>query len=135
MGEVLIAAELREPAKAILDVLRVRQPTYNFKRLSILAAPMLGSPKFERARLTERLAVLQTAIDAELAGDRATAAKLLGELIHNPTFEWDFVERLALRRNLLALGRTKEAAAVCEDTLRPPLMRPVFPVVRARCLE
>jgi serine/threonine protein kinase/Tfp pilus assembly protein PilF len=135
MCEVTIAAELREPTKAILDVLRARQATYNFKRLSILAAPMLGSPKFERARLTERLAVLQTAIDAELAGDRATAAKLLDELVRNPTFEWDFVERLALRRNLLALGRTKEAEAVCKDTLRPPLIRPVFQVVRARCLE
>lgn len=134
MGEVLLVAEMAEPAKRVLGVLRERQPKYNYKRLAILAGPMLGATKFERAVLTERLATLATAIDAELAGDRVLAAKLLDELVKNPTYEWDFVERFALMRNLRALGRVKEAEAICADTLKPPVIRYVFQVARARCL-
>jgi tetratricopeptide (TPR) repeat protein len=133
MGEVVIAADMKKPVAKILAVLQANQRGYHYRRLAILASPMLGAPKFPRAELTERLVHLTAAIDAELAGDRAQAAKLLGELVDNPTYEWDFVERLALRRNLLALGRTKEADALCADTLRPTTMRYVFKVVQRIC--
>lgn len=76
---------------------------------------------------------LAAASAAELDGDRAKAADLLGELVADPTFSWDYPERAALIRNLRALGRTKELAAVCDDTLRPAIVRPALLVIRALC--
>jgi len=133
MAEVVVAAEMKDPARRLLDELARRSPTYNYHRIAILASPMLGAPKFPRSVLTERLATLVTAIDAELAGDRVQAAKTLRQLVDNPTFEWDFLERLALKRNLDALGRKRDARALCDDTLKPVVMRHVFRVVRRIC--
>ena len=73
----------------------------------------------------------------QLARAGATHLKLdaqlvLGE-IHSTELEWDSPERAALIRNLRALKRIKEVAAVCADTLKPAVVRPALLVIRATC--
>ncbi len=132
--EAMLCAELPDPTRKLLEVLRTRHHGYHYKRLSLLAAPITGvMPTFKREELTERVATLQAAVEAELAGDRTTAIARLTELVNNPTFEWDLVERMALRRNLLAVGRTRDAAKLCDDTLQPPVMRMAIRTVIRVC--
>ncbi len=46
-----------------------------------------------------------------------------------------FPERALLLRELVRGKRAKEVAALCADTLHPPIVRPAFLVVRAQCLK
>ncbi len=133
-GEMTIAGGLAEPSRDVLAMLGARAPHYQYKRLSILAAPLVGKRDLSSGMpLTDRLTQLQAAIDAEMAGDRKRAVEGLTRLVKDPTFEWDFVERAALIRNLRALGDRRHAAAVCADTMRPPVIRRVFLVLRRIC--
>lgn len=59
----------------------------------------------------------------------------LGVVISDPSFSFDFPERALLLRELVRAKRTKEVAALCADSLRPPIVRPAFLVVRAQCLK
>ena len=83
---------------------------------------------------SERIQHLGAAIEASLRGDHAAAASGLQQQVADPTFTFDFPERAALLRELTALHRPKDIAALCADTLQPPIVRPAFVVVRARCL-
>jgi tRNA A-37 threonylcarbamoyl transferase component Bud32/tetratricopeptide (TPR) repeat protein len=134
--EVVLVSGLVDETRDLLALLAKLAPrSYNRHRLAILAGPLIGAPRFPRDELTERLARLADAVDAELAGDRARAAELLGALVDNPTWEWDYPERVALIRNLQALGRTKEVAAVCKATIEPAVMRYAYRAVRRICAE
>jgi predicted Ser/Thr protein kinase/Tfp pilus assembly protein PilF len=132
VAEVTISAELREPTRRVLEALRAT-PRYNYKRLAILASPLLGKQTFDRSELTDRLVALEAAYDAELAGDHALAADRLAALIADPTFEWEFAERAALIRILRGLGRTADADAMCATTMKPVIMRYAFVVLKTLC--
>ena len=125
---VLVTAGLVPEAQRVLDAL-ARGATGRFrhtvKRHAILIAGLEGVPRtFERAGTTTRVAQLATAIEAELAGDRARAVELLRAMISDPSDYWDYPERMALLRNLEALDRSTEARALCRDTaLRPAIPR------------
>jgi hypothetical protein len=58
---------------------------------------------------------------------------ILAELVADPSATWDYPERAALLRNLRALHRKKDAAALCADTLRPAVYRTAFLVLRRLC--
>ncbi|HSD88721.1 MAG TPA: serine/threonine-protein kinase [Kofleriaceae bacterium] len=137
MTDVLLAAGRTDDVRRIVTFLAEQartQHVYAYHRLSILAAPLVGDPAWIiREGGTEREGHLADAISAEMSGDRALAIKLLSALVADPTASWDYPERAALLRNLLALGRMNEARALCADVLRPPMFRPAFVPLRAQC--
>jgi len=135
-GELVIAAGRADDARRLVGffAIRARDRPSGYPRLQLAAAPLVG----ERAwvvldHLTDREAKLAAAAGAELAGDRAHAAELYGELVDDPTPTWDYVERAALLRVLRALGRTKDAAALCADTLKPAMFRYAWFALKRAC--
>ncbi len=134
MGELAIIADMADETRKILDILRAKAPHYSYRRLSIVASPLVGKPELPVSPTTDRLRALSVAFDAELAGDHAKAAKLLDVLVDDPTGEWDLPERVALVRNLRALGRKSEADAACAEISRPVVMRYAFTAARRYCL-
>ncbi len=121
VADAAIAAELPEATRMLLDLMSTNEE-FHAHRLEILAAPILGRPRtFARDPLTTRERTLATAIEAELSGDRATAARLLSKLVADPSDSYDYPERAALARNLIALGRSDELAALCQDLEHPPV--------------
>jgi len=139
IGEQVIAAGMRDEARRIVTFLAEQSrehPARGYHRLAILAAPLLGDPALLRhPELSERNTKLAEASAAELAGDRAKAASILGELVADPTFSWDYPERAALLRNLRALGRTAEADALCSETLEPAVFRLAYTALRRACRD
>lgn len=137
LGEVVLSAGMVDEIRLVVGFLAAQSTTHaarNYHRFAILAAPIVGDRALlEHARRSERNDKLAAASTAELDGNRAKAADLLGELVADPTFSWDYPERAALIRNLGALKRTKERSAVCADTLRPAVARPALLVIRAAC--
>ena len=64
---------------------------------------------------------------------REEAVEIWRELVADPS-EWgDYLERLALARNLFALGKRAELKKVCVDIVYPRLWRPAYPVMRMQC--
>ena len=137
--EVLIAAGMADEARQVIEVARERatgRAIGTVLRASILLAPLIGSPKtFPRDGMTTRTARLATAIEAELAGDRARAVALLSELVGDPGPSWDYPERVALARNLHALGRTRELRERCADLSHPAVFRLAFLPARHACRQ
>ncbi len=137
LGEVLLCARLTPESQQLVSLLAAQSkdhPARGYHRLSILAAPLVGDAALVvRDRLTEREARLADASDAELAGDHARAAAILGELVADPTFAWDYPERAALLRNLRALHRAKDAAALCSDTMKPAIFHTAYLAMRHAC--
>jgi len=137
LGEVVISAELPDETRQVVAYLAahsVERPARGYPRLAILAAGVTGDAALiVRAHGTERTTALAAALAAELAGDRAAAARQLQTLVDDPTFTFDYPERAALLRNLAALHDRKRFAAVCADTLRPPIVRPALLVLQDRC--
>jgi len=136
LGEVLVAGGLADEASQLVALLAgasQTRPARGYHRLAYLTAALhddhhpLPPPSSFRER---RLAAATT---AELAGDRATAAAILGELVADPTATWDYPERAALLRNLRALHRDAAITALCDDTRRPPIYRSAFIVLRGAC--
>ena len=109
-------------------------PVFGYQRISILAAPVVGNRSWiVRDGLTERETQLADAIEAEMTGDRRRAAELLGKLVADPTPSWDYPERVALLRNLRALGRDADARALCDDTLKPAVFAWAYLPARRVC--
>jgi len=139
LAEVTIAAGMPDATRNIVEYLAAHshhKARRGYHRFSILAAPITGdTAAMVRGGLTERNARLVTAIDAELAGDRAKAAAQLATVVDDPAFFWDLPERVALIRNLRALGRTQELKLLCARSLRPPVFRIAWLQVRAACRE
>jgi hypothetical protein len=137
LGEVVISAGMVDEARQLVTFLAECSKTRavrGYARLSTLTAALVGDRSLVvRDGLSERNARLAAASDAELAGDRAGAATVLGEVVEDPTFTWDYPERVALIRNLRALKRGKQVAKVCADTLRPAVFRVAFVVVASVC--
>ena len=136
LGEVLLCAELTDELRVLLPYIasstspRARRALH---RLSPLAAPLLGTrPALDIDMITRSRSIV-TAINAELAGDRVTAVTVLDALVRDPTASWDYPERIALARNLHALGKTRELRALCDDLVRPAVFRFAFLPARATC--
>lgn len=138
LAEVLITAEMGAEARTLVDYLAQQakdHPVRGAARLSVLTAALVRDPALiVTAGAPERTQRLGAAIAAGLRGDHTAAAAELRAQIADPTFSFDFPERSALLRELVALRRTQEVAAMCADTLRPPVVRPAFVPLRARCL-
>jgi predicted Ser/Thr protein kinase len=136
-GEVAIVAGRVDDMKKLVSHLAARsqdRAVGGYPRMLLLAAPLLRDKKLViHDYYTDRMSKLADASEAELAGKRAKAAAILHELVADPSPFWDFPERAALIRNLRALGRTKEANAVCADTMRPAQFRYAFMQVRQLC--
>ena len=137
LGEVVISARMVPETRELVELLAGQskhEPARGYHRLTNLAAAVVGDASLiVRDGLSERDARIADASDAELAHDDAKAAAILGELVANPSFGWDYPERAALIRDLRALGRKKDAAAICADTLQPAVYRQALPVLRAAC--
>jgi predicted Ser/Thr protein kinase/TolB-like protein len=137
LGEVVISARMVAETRELVELLAEQskqEPARGYHRLTNLAAAVVGDASLiVRDGVSERNARIADASDAELAHDHAKAAAILGELVANPSFGWDYPERAALIRELRVLGRKKEAAAVCADTVQPAVYREALPVVRAAC--
>ena len=137
IGEVVISAGLQDETRRLVTFLAEqssREPARGYHRLSNLAAPLLGDDKLlVRTGVSERNARLADAGAAELAHDHGKAAAILAELVADPTFTWDYPERAALIRNLRALKRSKDVAALCADTVHPAIYRTALPVLRRLC--
>jgi predicted Ser/Thr protein kinase/tetratricopeptide (TPR) repeat protein len=136
-GEVLICANLVDDMKKLVDYLAKSskdKAVGGYPRMQLLAAPLLHDKSLVvHDYYTDRLTKLADASDAELAGNRARSVALLRELVNDPSPFWDYPERAALIRNLRALGKTKEADAVCADTMKPAIFRVAFMPVRKLC--
>jgi len=140
LGEVLAAAELGPELKRLVTLFESQKRPRNtrgYQRLAILAAPIVHDAAIiDRDHPSSRNRRMIEAVEAELAGKTAQAAAIFGELVANPTFTWDYPERVALVRELVALGKkgARELAALCADTTsRPAVFRASYLVVRHRC--
>ncbi|HUJ59957.1 MAG TPA: serine/threonine-protein kinase [Kofleriaceae bacterium] len=137
LGDVLVCGGMTDEAKRLVELLAERSrehPVRNYQRMSILTAPLVGDRAWiVRRELSDRDAQLADAIEAEMTGDHARAAELLGELVRDPSPFWDYPERMALVRNLRALHRTEDARAVCEDTLHPAVFQLALLPARRFC--
>jgi hypothetical protein len=136
LSDILLCAGKVEQVRRILTFMTSQGRTvHGSQRLSILAAPLIGDRALiVRTGLTEREAHLADAIDAEMTGNRARAAELFGQLVADPSAGWDYPERMALLRNLRALGRDKDVRALCDDTLRPAVFTWAYLPARRQCL-
>ena len=136
--EVVECANLRDELRRVLAFLDRRvsgRHVQDLARVRLLAAGVLGDRALiVRDRLSHRDGILADAMTAELAGDRAGAAKLLAALVGDPTPTWDYPERAALLRDLRALDRDREARTLCEDTLSPAIWRDAYLALRRPCL-
>jgi tetratricopeptide (TPR) repeat protein len=138
LADVLLCAGEVEPLRRIVAFLAERsttRPVYGYRRIAMLAAPLVGERSWiRRDGLGERELQLADAIEAEMTGDRTRAVDLLAKLVADPTASWDYPERVALLRNLRALNRDKEARALCDDTLRPAVFNWAYVPTRRQCL-
>jgi Tfp pilus assembly protein PilF len=137
LGEVVISARMVPETRDLVALLAEQskhEPARGYHRLSNLAAAVVGDASLiVRDGVSERDAQIADASEAELAHDYSKAAAILGALVANPSFAWDYPERAALIRDLRARGRKKDAAAVCADTVQPAIYRQALPVLRALC--
>ncbi|HEY4239953.1 MAG TPA: protein kinase [Kofleriaceae bacterium] len=137
LGETLLAANMTSEARALVSLLASqseRRPVRGYHRLAALLTAATGDPSLLPASgLSERNAQLAAAARAETSGDRAGAVAILAPLVADPTFSWDYPERAALLRNLRALHRTRDAAALCADTLKPALYRNALLALQYLC--
>ena len=51
----------------------------------------------------------------------------------DPSDTWELGERIALIRNLRALGDTSQVVAQCKEVVRPPVFRYDFLLARQAC--
>ncbi len=137
LGEVVIAGELRDETNQLIRLLSTSQPWRGrraYRRLATLAAGMQGDASLiVREGATYRERRVADAIAAELAGDRESAVTTMHAIVADPSANFDYPERAALLRELLAVKRTDDAKQLCEDTARPPRFRFAFLVVRGAC--
>ncbi len=137
IGEIVISAGMKDEARRLVTFLAeqsTHEPVRGYHRLSNLAAPLLGDATLlVRTGVSERNARLADAGAAELADDHGKAVAILAKLVADPTFTWDYPERAALIRNLRALERSKDVAALCADTVHPAIYRTALPVLRRLC--
>jgi Tfp pilus assembly protein PilF len=134
--DVMISSGLADETRRVLAYLASgTSPRYRHAsvRAAALAAPLAGTPLPASAGATARQRALIDAAAAELAGEHKTAAARLREVVADPGENFDFAERIALVRNLRALGDRKGVRAQCSDVLRPPVFRYDFVIARARC--
>jgi len=128
IGEVVIAAGDKDETKQLVAYLRAHPKLRGRARLLLLAAPILDDKSLlDTPHESTRDRLIADASAAELAGDRARAAKVLAVLVANPSFSWDYPERAALLRN------RNDHKQLCADTLRPAVFHPAFLVLRAQC--
>jgi hypothetical protein len=139
LAEVVIAAGLVDETRTALSFWELRPsplPQPHFALLRLHAAPLLGErevadprPSFRRSRQTA------AAIRAELDGDRERAIAGWREIIAEPSDYWEPLPRMALARNLRALGRVEELAGVCAELAHPPIFRAVYLPLRRTCRD
>ncbi|HEU0030364.1 MAG TPA: serine/threonine-protein kinase [Kofleriaceae bacterium] len=136
--EIALAAGLADDVRPMLAIARERargaMALATLQRAEILAAAELGTPTaFARTGMPTRTARLATAVETALAGDRARAAVLLGELVDDPGPAWDYPERVALVRWLSALGRDRDVRTRCAAIERPAVFRLAWLPAREMC--
>ena len=139
LADVIASSGLHDETATLLAFLRAgASPRYAsmYRRLACLAAPLIGTvaPVLE-ASATPRERQLAAAIASELAGDHLAAAKALTELVADPSDTWELGERIALVRNLRALGDTGQVASQCKEVVRPPVFRYDFLLARQACAK
>ena len=137
LAEVTLCAGMPDETRRLATFLAAHargHARHGAHRVSALAAALLADASLlPHGELSERNTQLVAAASAELANDHAGAAKILRGLVDDPTFTWDYPERAALVRNLMALGRHHDAVAVCADTLRPAVFRAAQVVMQRTC--
>jgi len=134
IGEVLVVGGMERETRQLLALLAVPASRGRQHRLASLAGAAFHDPTlFTTGPLNDRDRRLRASAEAELAGDRAKAAELLQALVADPTLSWDFPERAQLLGDLRALHRTREAAALCDDTARPAIFRAAFLLLQRAC--
>jgi hypothetical protein len=137
LAEVTMTGEMTDETRRVAAFMAAHahgHARHGAHRVGALAAALLADPSLlPQSGLSERHTKLVAAASAELSHDRAGAAKILRGLVDDPTFTWDYPERAALVRNLLALGRRKDAAALCADTLHPAVFRAAQVVMQRTC--
>ncbi|HEY1814744.1 MAG TPA: protein kinase [Kofleriaceae bacterium] len=137
IGETLLVAQLGDETRQLVALLAAQShdhPVRGYQRLSNLAAMLLGDPSLVvRDGANERTVQLADAADAVLAKDHVKAAAILGKLVADPSFEWDYPERAQLLHELRALGRRGAIATLCADSTHPALFRPAALALRQQC--
>jgi len=126
LGEVVIAAGMVDEAKLLVGFLAEHSktlPARGYQRMQMLTAALTGEPA-TYTMAPQRIRAVATAKDLVPA---------LQHLVADPSFTFDYPERALLLRELRRAKRTKDAAALCADTLRPPIVRPAFLVLQAQC--
>ena len=138
LGEVVVAAGQLDEAKRLVKLLAdtsAQRSRRGYHRFAMLTAALArdASSIPSGPTVSERAHRLQAAAEAEIAGDHRAAAAILSEVVHNPTYTWDYPERAALLRNLRAIGDKPAIAALCTDTLEPAIYHHAFVVLKAQC--
>jgi predicted Ser/Thr protein kinase/tetratricopeptide (TPR) repeat protein len=137
LAELVISAGMEPEARQLVAYLAqhsAQRHVRGYHRFTNLAAALLGDPALiVRDGVSERDTTIADASTAELAGNRRRAVAILQALIDDPTFFWDYPERAALARNLRALGRRRELAELCAQTLKPAVFRVAFLALRRVC--
>jgi serine/threonine protein kinase/tetratricopeptide (TPR) repeat protein len=138
IAEVLIAAELKDELRTFLTYWKlpdIQKEGTSEHSVHDFAAILLEDPDMIHSgdHLTWREMKQAQAARAELAGDHKKAVEIWRELLADPSQWGNYLEHLALGRNLFALGRRGELKKACMNIVYPRTWRPAYPAMRMHC--
>jgi hypothetical protein len=130
LGEVLLAGGMDEAAERLLQDWPLHGAGVASEARDLLrihAAAIIGRAEWAHVSYRSgRLHHKARAVRAELAGNHSKAAKLWQASLRHPHHYYDYLDRIALRRNLQALDRGAEVASVCATLDKPAVFRPAM---------
>jgi serine/threonine protein kinase/tetratricopeptide (TPR) repeat protein len=130
LGEVLLAGGMNEAAERLLQHWPLHGAGVASEPRDLLrihAAATTGRSEWTRvAYRSTRLDQKAKAVRAELAGKHSEAVALWQASLRQPHHYYDYLDRIALRRNLKALHQNEEVASVCSQLEKPAVFRPAM---------
>ncbi len=135
LSEVLIAADAEDPLRELYPLAVEVTPVLVVRWFVGAHAPALvhDLEPVPREEMPQALEILADAAAHEREGHNREAVEAWRTYLTNPSGAGSYIEHVAIRRNLLALGEEEEAEAECAEMRAPSRYRAVVIVTRAIC--
>lgn len=131
LGRALVTAGMTAELRVLVDAEASRADGSAWVRVH--AAPLLADPALLEAPMPPALRRVAEIYRRELEGDPARAVAGLEAALSDPRVDDAVLLRLALARNLAAVGRLDAARRACEALSRPARYRPTVLTAAATC--